>query len=312
MIFRLYPLRFVFAARESIHFPIGKSANILRGAFGTIFRRMVCLPSCTDTRGCDWQAICPYARMFEPGNLAQSPSGLSDWPRPFVFRATHLDGSTVPAGGHFHFDLNLFDLEKPAIAYLVTAFAQLAQEGLGPHHGRADLISVWRRNQAGEVIAPVFEDNSFRQEGMIAAHLSLQPASTKVESVSVRFLSPTELKTSHGLADRPEFGVLASRIRDRLSTLRNLYDGGPLEIDFCGFGERASRVRLTRCHIHRIEVVRQSSRSGKIHSIGGFIGEAEYEGDLAEFVPYLEAARWTGVGRQTVWGKGEISMERGK
>jgi hypothetical protein len=36
------------------------------------------------------------------------------------------------------------------------------------------------------------------------------------------------------------------------------------------------------------------------------VGSAEYEGDLAEFVPYLRAARWAGVGRQTVWGNGEI------
>ncbi|MGB9605238.1 MAG: CRISPR system precrRNA processing endoribonuclease RAMP protein Cas6, partial [Bryobacteraceae bacterium] len=39
-----------------------------------------------------------------------------------------------------------------------------------------------------------------------------------------------------------------------------------------------------------------------------FTGEVEYEGDVAEFVPYLEAAQWTGVGRQTVWGKGELAV----
>ncbi|MCU1257176.1 MAG: hypothetical protein JWO80_61, partial [Bryobacterales bacterium] len=44
-------------------------------------------------------------------------------------------------------------------------------------------------------------------------------------------------------------------------------------------------------------------------SIGGFLGTAEYEGELAEFLPYLQAAKWTGVGRQSVWGKGEISVE---
>lgn len=36
---------------------------------------------------------------------------------------------------------------------------------------------------------------------------------------------------------------------------------------------------------------------------------AEYEGDLAEFIPYIDAARWTGVGRQSVWGKGEIAFQ---
>lgn len=63
---------------------------------------------------------------------------------------------------------------------------------------------------------------------------------------------------------------------------------------------------MTRCQLEHVDTVRRSSRTGQVHSIGGFIGEAEYEGDLSEFIPYLRAAKWTGVGRQTVFGKGEI------
>ena len=39
------------------------------------------------------------------------------------------------------------------------------------------------------------------------------------------------------------------------------------------------------------------------------MGEGEYVGELGEFVPYWRAGKWVGVGRQTVWGKGEISVE---
>jgi hypothetical protein len=108
------------------------------------------------------------------------------------------------------------------------------------------------------------------------------------------------------LAARPEFGILAARVRDRISTLRELYGDGPLDIDFRGFGERAALVRMIRCEVRQVDVLRRSSRTGQVHSIGGFVGSAEYEGDLAEFVPYLRAARWAGVGRQIVWGNGEI------
>jgi hypothetical protein len=65
---------------------------------------------------------------------------------------------------------------------------------------------------------------------------------------------------------------------------------------------------MTRCEIRRVEVERRSGRTGQSHSIGGFAGVAEYEGDLREFLPFLEAAQWTGVGRQAVWGKGEIAV----
>jgi CRISPR/Cas system endoribonuclease Cas6 (RAMP superfamily) len=65
---------------------------------------------------------------------------------------------------------------------------------------------------------------------------------------------------------------------------------------------------MHRCELHWEQVSRRSGRTGQVHSIGGFTGEAVYEGALAEFVPWLRAARWVGVGRQTVWGKGDVRV----
>jgi len=252
--------------------------------------------------------------MFEPSALTPGPSGLGDRPRPFVFRATHLDGPTLLREASFSFDLNLFDMRSPAIAHLVPVFAQLAQEGIGPRRGRGGLAEVWQLNETGDPLVLVYDGASLLlQQGTAPMALALAPVAGCVERVRVRFVTLTELKSGQQVSERPEFGVLASRIRDRLSTLRELYDGGPLEIDFRQFGERAARVRLTHYDLRRVDLTRQSSRTGQVHSIGGFVGEAEYEGDLAEFVPYLRAAMWTGVGRQMVWGKGEVEVKlRGK
>ncbi|HEY6988531.1 MAG TPA: CRISPR system precrRNA processing endoribonuclease RAMP protein Cas6 [Bryobacteraceae bacterium] len=299
LLFRLHPLRFCFVARERIYFPPGKSSNILRGAFGTIFRRIACVPQCTSARECDWRASCPYARMFEPAAMGSGPSGLADWPRPFVFRAMHLDDRTIQAGEAFYFDLNLFDTRPEAVAYLVLAFTQLAREGLGPGRSRVELTGVCQLDGNGIAVEPAFPK--------VPAPLELDlTAGEPVSRVCVQFLTPTELKSGQQLAARPEFGILAARIRDRISTLRELYGDGPLDIDFRAFGDRAAQVRMTRCDVRQVDVVRRSSRTGQVHSISGFVGGAEYEGELAEFISYLRAARWTGAGRQTVWGKGAI------
>ena len=243
--------------------------------------------------------------MFEPSALGRAPSGLADWPRPFVFRATHLDGRTIPAGATFSFDLNLFDMHNPAIAYFVLTFAQLAGDGLGPWRGRTELLDV---TSMDERRTRLYDGVSLAMRDVEPTNLDLAPPTGSVQRVRVRFVTPTELKSGHQIVSQPEFGVLAARIRDRLSKLRELYGDGPLTIDFRGFGDRAALVRMTRCEISRVEVERRSSRTGQVHPIGGFIGEAQYEGDLGEFIPYLRAAKWTGVGRQTVWGKGEIEI----
>lgn len=306
--FKLYPVRFTFQARESIHFPPGKSGNILRGAFGTIFRRIACMPECKDTRTCPIRATCPYARLFEPSAEA-GPSGLADRPRPFVFRAAHLDGKTVAAGLVFYFDLNLFDTRNPAIGHFILAFSHLAREGLGPRRGRAELVSVHLLDEAGCASSLLYEG-----PGPVPAEipppliLSLEPGQAATR-IRVRFVTPTELKGGPQSGRTPEFAVLLARIRDRLSTLRTLYGEGPLEIDFRGLGERAATVRLVASETHFVDVTRRSSRTGQVHPLGGLVGFAEYEGDLGEFLPYLNAARWTGVGRQTVWGKGQLAVE---
>jgi hypothetical protein len=306
--FRLHPLRFHFVANESIHFAQGKSANVLRGAFGTIFRRIACAPQCPGVRECDIRSSCPYARLFEPSLLAGGPSGLADWPRPFVFRAMHLDGVTFSPGSSFHFDLNLFGVDPPVLAYFVLTFAQLASEGLGPGRRKVDLVSAEQLDGSGQCSAIVYDKTRPTPlQSIPPLEVSLAPPGEPVARVQVQFVTPTELKSGHQIATRPEFGILAARIRDRISTLSALYGPGPLEIDFRAFGERANLIRMTRCGLRHVNSERRSSRTGQVHSVGGFVGEAEYEGDLTEFVPYLRVAKWTGVGRQTVWGKGEIS-----
>jgi hypothetical protein len=210
-----------------------------------------------------------YARLFAPVRDAGVPSGLHDPPRPFVLRVRHLEGATLD---RFHVGLNVFETNHREV---VDVMAEIGRESF-----RAELVRV---------------------EGKDVLRLPLA-ASVPARRVRVHFLSPTELKN----AGRPEFGPLFSRIRDRIGTLRALYGSGPLEIDFKAMGERAMAIRMTRCEIRNIEVERST---GQRHPLGGFTGVAEYEGDLTEFIPYLEITGYTGVGRQTVWGKGEISIE---
>jgi hypothetical protein len=179
--------------------------------------------------------------------------------------------------------------------------AHLAEKGMGPGRGRAALERTEQLDLEGAA-QPVEE----RPAAPSVVALDAEPA--QIASVTVLFLTPTELKAGGGLAQQPEFPILFGRLRDRISTLRALYGQGPLAIDFRAMGDRASRIRMCRCELAWEQVKRRSGRTGQVHSIGGFTGEADYEGDLAEFLPWLRAARWVGVGRQTVWGKGDVRV----
>jgi hypothetical protein len=222
-----------------------------------------------------------YQRYFAPNSSpGAGPSGFRNPPRPFVLRVAELDGARIEVGEKFVIGVNLFEMRQPPVDLFTEVLTRLACESLGA--SKLDHI-----------------------EGTARRELSLEAGLQKVTRVRVHFLTPAEFKG----ASAPDFATLFTRIRDRVSLLRALYGDGPLEIDFRAMGERAREIVTTRCELHQARNQRYSRSQNAAHPMGGFRGVAEYEGDLAEFLPYLEAARWTGVGRQTVWGKGEIHTE---
>jgi CRISPR-associated endoribonuclease Cas6 len=266
LIFRLRPHRFYFRVKESVFFPPAKAGNVLRGALGA-----------------------GLSQLTAPAST--SPAGFLTPPRPFVFRAAHLDGKRIEGGECFDFEINIFDLRRPVGEIFTRIFSGWATAGLGPRRGRVDLISVAAAEE-------------------IRLHLT---SSCPASKCSLAFRTPTDLKGSisnKGITSNEElpFDLLFARVRDRISALQTIYGETPLAIDFRALAERASRIRSVRGNLRRRSIERRSSRTGQTHDIGGVTGEVDYEGDLTEFLPWLKAAWWTGVGRHTVWGNGVIEV----
>ena len=303
--FQVWPFRFHFIASESVFFPEGKASNVLRGAFGSIFRKLACIPECSEAKSCEIAHQCPYALVFEPRQQwkgTQGPSGFADWPRPFVFRALHLDGRRFSRSQEFYFDLILFEPPAKLLPYFVLVFQQLAEAGLGSSRGRASLSKVDDISNR----ALLYDEHRLINRDVPGLEFHFDRSSDPIHQLTVKFLTPTEFKSGGKLVRQPEFSVLLARLRDRISNLRAIYPGGSLDVDFESLGRAAKQIRIVNSTLRHVQVERRSSRTGQHHSIGGFTGSVLYEGELAPFLPFLHAGEWTGVGRQTVWGKGSL------
>lgn len=201
-------------------------------------------------------------------------SGMKDAPRPFVLRVPEVKEARLSIRVHA-FREGLFEPFQ-------NAFAEV--KGLGPHRVAVQLVGA-------------------AEEAPVEVELTPGPAA---EALLVEFLTPMELKFEDATLREPRFDALFARARDRVSALCGLYQGGPPEADYRGLGEAARGIALMRSRIEQVEVERRSSRTGQRHGIGGFMGEAEYSGELGALLPWLKAAEWTGVGRHTVWGNGAL------
>lgn len=221
--------------------------------------------------------------LFRPVS-ADGPSGLRNRPRPFVLRCSHLDGAEFAAGAPFSLDLHLFTADP---APFQNAFQSL------------DWLEVtdWHTEPVRLNLAPQGDKQQ----------MSFSDSEPGIEKRQVLFITPTELKPHTG-PEPPPFPILLARACERISALRTFYGAGPIDFDFPELVNEAALVRCTGGSLIWHYAVRRSGRSGQVHPLGGFTGQAEYEGRLAPFLPWLEAATWTGVGRQTVWGKGAMEL----
>jgi hypothetical protein len=303
---------FELAAVDSLVMPRENKGNVLRGAFGSIFKELCCGPSCSICATSPMRAHCPYAAVFEPSPPPGSNrlSANRDIPRPFVFRPPLDSKSRYERGETFEFDLVLFGNALTYFPYFVVTFRELSERGLGIGRGRCRLLSI-RSTRPGRPAEEVYSDTTqcVRFGADEAFHASaFFTEGDAAGGVQIEFLSPTLIKHDGREVTAPAFHQLIKRLRDRINALACFYGGTPLDMDFAGFGRRAEAVETVEMDTRWVHRERYSSRKGERHPIDGFVGRATYRGNCSEFMPFLRVGEWTHVGKHTVWGNGQFRV----
>ncbi len=270
---KLLELRFQLKAKAPLHFPAWKAGNFFRGTFGITLKRLCCPVSCPGPVECTNRQQCAYANLFEPVAKA-APSGFANPPRPFVFRVEQLNGRQFQPDDVFPVRMYLF--------------------------GNVETLPWIEKTLAS------FERMELMWMEVIPVNIAL--LGRPCQEVTVEFITPLELKSQHQVLRQPDFPALISRIRDRIAALSLFYGEGAPPWDYKQISEKAGRIKMVHCDVQVVDIDRQSSRTGQIHGLGGFVGSAHYEGMLDDLLPLLMAAEWTGVGRHTAWGNGAIRL----
>ncbi|MDD5206232.1 MAG: hypothetical protein PHS17_12465, partial [Desulfobacterales bacterium] len=110
----------------------------LRGAFGTVFRRLVCHDLRADCRTCGLRENCPYCFVFNPlvPPDAQRLRLNQDIPRPFVIKPPLDDASTYQPGSRLIFDLVVVGRGQDFLPSFIVTFEELGRQGIGIRRGR--------------------------------------------------------------------------------------------------------------------------------------------------------------------------------
>jgi hypothetical protein len=324
--FSLHHFRFHLEPKASLHLPACNKGNVIRGGFGSTFRRVVCHGNCREPETCELRTVCPYTAVFHPfvPDGSEKISKNRDIPRPFVIKPPLETKETYLPGERLSFDLVLVGRIKDYLPYFIVTFKELSPAGLGRHRTPVELCAVGHVGSDGSEVPVYTKENNLVQPPAHAiswAELcgsrgsangsmnSPQAGLAKVTRITLRFLTPTLLKADGVQARRPIFGVIAKRLRDRINALSYFYCGSGLDIDFKAFGEQAEKIKTVADSTRWMESARYSRRREVTHDLSGFVGEVSFEGDLAPFIPYLKLGEYVHVGKNAVFGNGWYRIE---
>lgn len=335
---RAFPIgvfRFALMPRETLFVPAVNKANMLRGAFGSSFRRLCCVPQCNNAHACPLSSSCPYKAIFEPSPPpdANRLSRNQDVPRPFVFRAPASNKTKFELSEEFEFGLVLIGRALDHLPYFVLAFREIAAQGLGLNRAKCELRQVVEDINHKGPKGQRGEEEQEKEESLCSSESSVvkifdsadqvfhSPRGLDLERwisqrvqqlcnhrIQIRFLSPTWIKSENQIVRQPHFSHIFKRLRDRINALSTFFGPGPLEVDFAGLGAQAEKVRTVSSKVQWLEQFRTSSKTRQRHELSGFVGEAVYEGDLTEFLPWLALGELVHVGKHTAWGMGRIHL----
>lgn len=309
---RLALFRFDLEALAPLRLPVFKGST-LRGGFGHIFKKTVCVqPQLTECAPCLLRHTCAYPYLFEtsPPPGAEVLRKNESVPQPFVIEPP-LDRRTgIPAGERLSFGVTLVGRAIGYLPYFMVVFRELGQAGLGHRTGKYALRGVSARHPYTAEVSGLYDGQSLLvQNGRGPIEISAETIEARAAQLprrrlTVRFLTPARLKHAGEFAARPEFHVLIRALLRRISSLAYFHCGTRWETDFKGLIAEAERVRLAEARLSWMDWERWSSRQERVMNLGGLVGDAVYEGDLAPFLPLLAAGELLHAGKGTVFGNG--------
>lgn len=304
-------MAFFEVGEGGLNLPVFKGSTF-RGMFGHIFKNLAC--TCPNLDGTHFEHLpnCIYGNIFESTNNNGKRVYLHQEtiPRPFLFEVTSEQQKYYFPGDRISFCFTLFGDSIKYLPYFVNVLDQMGKEGFGNRKQKAFLREIYTVNTEGDFDKRIFliSENIIKSDFSIFDFKEII-TDKKTNKAIIYFKSPTRLKNNGHYTDLPEFHVVfRSAVRRITSLLYYYHNHQQLDIDFKELFKKAEEVKLVESDVTWYDWERYSNRQKERMKLGGIVGKATYEGDLEPFIPWLQLAEWTHIGKNTTFGLGKIKV----
>lgn len=309
--FRFAKFRFRLRAEEKIYLPRYKG-SALRGGFGNVFKKTVCISRDRKCEGCMLREKCVYSYIFEtplPQGLTNSSKfKLPYLPHPFILEPPLTYKPYYSPGEEISFNLILVCRCVDYLPYFVFVFEELGKNGIGRGRGKYELMGVddeeGKRIYESGKLSGKYTAKSFQD---IIDESDLR-ARENYQKISISFVTPTRVILKGRLTTELEFKPFITNLLRRISWLSQFHCDEELEFDYKYLISRAETIKTTERDFKWYDWERYSSKQDIRMKLGGFVGNVTFEGDLKEFIPFVKLGEYIHIGKNTSFGLGKYKI----
>jgi len=313
--FRFAQFTFEMKALDILLLPAYKGST-LRGAFGHMFKKVVCALPNKDCSTCLLKEKCIYSYVFEtpPASDTQVMRKYKAAPHPFIIEPPPEKKRGYKPGDGVSFGLTLIGRAIDYLPYFIYTFDELGKAGLGRGRGRYELKEVRSRTHepAGNNNSLMYTSETKTLKAFTPQTLAFNTeisdcSNPGTELLTLSFLTPTRITYNGSLAVDLEFHVLIRQLLRRLSLLSYFHCG--IDIagwDFKGMIEAAKTINVKEKNLIWHDWERYSNRQETRMKMGGFVGDITFEGNLQPFIPLIKAGEIVHIGKGTGFGLGKF------
>lgn len=311
--FTIHQIEFTLKADTDLHLGVQAGAQF-RGALWSHLQRLACTDPSQQNNPSHSQ-YCPACFLL----ALEAPSARGNTPpRPFVIRpplaSRAEDDRYYITGDSFKLGVNLFGYAIKLFPYVAQAIMQIGMSGVGYHRGRYTIQKI-------ESVHPITKKRTTLMEEGITK-IPSQPLTYDdvctflnnwvADTVELRFLTPTQINNKGKLSQRPQFALIIARLLERLEAIYYHYTKTDRLLDWSdtyqSLVSQAEAITITLDNTRWIESKGGSRRANRLQDLSGFVGDAQFTGNIKPFLPYLLWGQSLHIGKNTPKGNGWLQI----
>ena len=318
-------IRFITLKVAKLNFILRPMSNIMlrrfkeatfRGAFGKVFRRLVCaFPHQEKCQECLLFKKCVFSIIFSPG-ATEGDNFLKKFesvPRPFTIQIKNTK-DIISTEDELKVQFVLIGKAMEYYPYVFLTIKELGNEGFGIRN-KEGIRGKYEIKEVIEILPDGTERNIFNCKNPNAwlplkgFHLKDVIEEAEVKACEIKFETPVRLKQNGRIVQFIDFRLLIRSIITRFNALSYFYGNHLPEIDIKKLLDEAEKVNVNKCSTEFVDFNWHSSHQKTHIMLGGLIGKMGYRGNISPFYPYLKIAEVIGVGKNTTFGFGRIKVQ---